>query len=162
MNQIIACLVVALLPSCCLTFPLAMASTFSCENAYAHEAYRNYKPPVTFTIRVDALTPNGVSVDSGGIINGETLGRIDQLVDEFEACYGKPVRRCGFRVKVVPPLLTVPTEGFFCGQGDNGLCTGLTQYPSDVIVTPNLAALKHELVHAVAHKDHGDRLFRCE
>lgn len=164
MTRAITVIVAMLLaPGCCLTVPYTIAAEFSCANAYRHDRYRDYKPPVTWDVKTDAVTPRGIRVDTANGAGGvDLLLRIDALVDEWEACYGQEVRRCGFRVKVIPPLLTVPVEGFFCGQGNSGICTGVTQYPDTVIVTPNLAALKHELTHAIAHRDHGDVLFRCE
>lgn len=131
-----------------------------CENYYTDPRYEQTRYPVHFEYDPDATTPMGINVDANGL--PVDLLRIDMLVDEFENCYGKPVKRCGIRITIEPPLVTEPSEGFYCGLGDTGICTGLYQYPALIIVTPNLAALKHELVHLVAHRDHGDPMFRCE
>ena len=149
-----------LLPAgCCGPAYNTVASSW-CDSYYVDPRYEQTHYPVRFKFRPDAITPSGVRVDTGG--QTVDLLRMDELIDEWEACYGKPVKRCGLRVKVVAPLVTVPSEGFYCGVGETGICTGLTQYPALMVVPPGMAALKHEMVHNVAHRDHGHPLFRCE
>lgn len=55
----VTALVMVLTPGCCLTVPYTIAAEFSCANAYRHDRYRDYKPPVTWDVKTDAVTPRG-------------------------------------------------------------------------------------------------------
>lgn len=142
-----------------LAFTLGLRDAPECS-LYANPFFADIVPMITYPTEVNLVTPKGVLVDAREV--AVDVEQIDKLVDEFEECYGKPVERCGFNIKVVEPDIVYPEQAFWCMIGETGFCHGLIQYPSTVVVTPNMNALKHELIHALAYRLHGDPLFRCE
>ncbi len=142
-----------------LVFTLVLSDTPG-SVIYANPAFANIEPLVRYEVSINLTTSDGVAVDAHDVhVN---VDQIDKLVDEFETCYGQPVIRYGFQIKVMKPDLMYPQEAFWCMIGETGFCHGLVQYPATLVVTPNMNALKHEMVHAIGYRLHGDELFRCE
>lgn len=163
------CLVLFATPSCTL---IAMAFGAECLDYYRDERYAGYNY-TSYTIRANEKTHDGIRVDRSGF--EIDFDRIDQLTLELEACLQQSIKRCGFRVKIAPDskyhacsqreLFPCRDPNFRPGCLEEACpcgCTGVNQYPSTVVVTPNLAAYKHELIHTVTHRDHGDPVFNCE
>ncbi len=143
-----------------------------CLNYYRDERYASYKY-TNYTIRAHQKTKDGIRVDTSGF--DVDFDRIDMLTFELEGCLQQSIKRCGFRVKIAPDwqyyecsqreLFPCQLPEFRNGCLDDDCpcgCTGTNQDPSTVVVTPNLAAFKHELIHTVTHRDHGDPVFACE
>ena len=138
---------------------------------------RQYDHPVQsitdYRFHENARTPNGIAVDTSG--QAVDLARIDAGVNVVERCLnqGKPdnfiaqrfstTQRCALRVKVVPNWITSPTgvQIFPC-RLVTLWCTGAEQAGGIAVVTPDLAALRHELAHVVTGADDGSEIIaRC-
>lgn len=131
---------------------------FDCSNTYIdrsreHDAYTNY-PLGTLE-----KTPGGISVDRSGF--AVDFNRVDKLKDDLEKCLDTPIKSCGLRVKIAPDWVERNHEQYFpCAVGfknpAENFCYGINQWGRVVVVTPDLAALKHEWIHFVTHKNHLD------
>lgn len=163
------------LTSCAL---LAVAGDSDCSRAYTDpqlELMWSHPHRPAFSAR----TPMGIAVDAAG--SSVDLAEIDRLTTQVTRClndlgaYRGSVRACGMRVMVAPDwrfqecagrqLYTCESPEFEAGC-ENQLCpcgcAGHVQYPGIVVVTPDLAAYKHELVHLLTRRPHGDPAFSCQ
>lgn len=163
-RSIVGITLVLLVAACAHT----AAYSFFCRQPYSDPAMPNY---THYSVQPDYETPDGVLVDSSGLV--VDLTRIDEMVREVEACTGQPIMRCGFVVKIAPnavacnglqvfpceiPDMIPGCEKWDCPCG----CTGIVQEPSIAVVTSNLAAFKHELIHLRFHATHDDPRFECQ
>jgi hypothetical protein len=107
-------------------------------------------------------TPRGTMVDQSG--HPVDLQYIDAQTAALEACLGVKIVSCAVRVKVAPDWQQDQRGQFFpCTASPDGACTGINQYPALIITTPNLRSYRHELIHLVTHRDHGDPVFaKCD
>ena len=158
---------------------LAFGEQFKCANAYTDAAYDPAAGAPKYTayqISSTKKTAGGIAVDGSGFETAAILALIDRKTAEVETCLrGKRpalrIRRCGFTVKIatdwgyavsggiVPHALATPEQAaaqqvFPCQVGPSNLCYGINQFPSTIVVPPDLAAYKHELIHAVLHLRH--------
>lgn len=114
----------------------------------------------------DAETFSGVGVARNGW--DVDLREIDNRIAELEGCLGAPIRRCGFVVLVAPDAFMHPVYGQYVHPCDakyveTGLCYGAVQSPTIAVVTPDLSALKHELIHIITHRRHDHEVYaRCQ
>ncbi len=163
-----AILLLALLPSCAL-LSFSRPLFDSCEADYRDERYAQMRY-TQWAFTKDAVTRGGVVVDFGdGAPDPNTMARIDGIIERTGACLGMTIQGCALRVKIAPVFECAGVQVFQClpvdekmlGPGQCGGCTGANEYPSTLVVTPDLAALAHELIHAVTHKEHGAAEFRC-
>ena len=132
-----------------------------------------------YKVSPDETTLDGIRIDSSG--NREIdFDLLDSIVADLESCLGVWIDRSGFEVKVPEDWYLSPCTGaelFPCNLPPSlcegvGLhptaecpcaCAGAVQPQSTVVVTPNLAALSHELIHLITGARHGDDEFlRCE
>ena len=126
-----------------------------------------------YSIYPTEQTPQGIKVDPTK--QNIDLVKIDTLTQELEECLKVSIRRCGFTVKVPDDWKYYqcsdrelfpckdPSFQYGCAKLDCPCgCTGVVQYPSVAVVTPNLSALKHELIHIVTHRNHEDPVFLCQ
>lgn len=135
-----------------------MVTQFQCTANYADARYEtsrvtNY--PVPNTTR----SPRGIAVGPG-----VDPARVDALTSEVEDCLGVSIQACGIHAVIIAPdWFTINSAQVFpCLDGIQGLCAGVVQWPATIITTPNLAAFKHELIHVVTRRLHGDPVFRCQ
>lgn len=154
---------------------MAMVSQLDCSNAYVDPAYEN-SSATSYRVKIDVKTPSGIEVDTSGF--DVDILRLDRLVADLEACIDRPIKRCGFRVKIAPDARYQACAGmelFPCrarelaeGCENNACpcgCSGAVQYPSVIVTTPNLASVPHELIHLVLRADqtHSHPAFsKCE
>lgn len=118
---------------------------------------------VTYPMHFDKRTPLGAWVDTSG--TAVDLDAIDDMTLETANCLRTEIVSCSLRVKVAPDYKTTEGVQWFPCLQPNGMrkCTGVVQFPSIVVTTPNLASYRHELVHNVTHATEGDiRIGRCE
>lgn len=130
----------------------------------------------------DLLTPAGIEVTSNG--NAVSLRDIDRIVDEYKTCAG--VERLPYFEVLIPPSTMPDGGGWYispctgnqifpcslpptaCGAVVEGCpcrCSGAWDDEFDlVVVTPNLKALAHELIHVQLQAGgHSSPLFeKCE
>lgn len=132
------------------------------DDRYEQARFTNYPVPTTHKSK------RGFAIGPG--VDGD---KVDAVADSLARCLGVPVHACGLHAVMVAPDWTLApgqplggTQVFPCVNGPDGrygLCTGINQWPATVIVTPDMAALRHELIHAITHQDHGgDAFVRCE
>jgi len=140
------------------------------EKGYCISSYQQVDEDFSQT----AVTEKGIRVDTSG--NDVDLAALDRLVDEFELCNGDvTVDRTGFKVKIASGWYVSECTGnqkFDCEfqggappstTGCSVGCAGSVIKGNLVVVTPNLAALKHELTHLVFDiEDHSHERFKCE
>lgn len=130
-----------------------------------------------YEVNPDTATLAGIRVDTSGFeVNLEWL---DQQTTSLEECLGISIDRTGFVVKLAPDWRVSPCTGaelFPCSLapsvcfGDQPqpdpecpcACGGVVQPPNILVLTPNLLAYRHELIHLVTHAAHGDPQFACE
>lgn len=131
----------------------------SCEN------YRTNSVNITdYDVNMDVVSEEGIYVDRSDI--EVDLGELDRLTREVEECLGKTINYWCLAVKIAPDSYVsecTGTELFPCDFPENRCdkirppgedcpcnCTGVTQDGNIIVVTPNLGAYKHELIHIVA------------
>lgn len=145
---------------------------FDCSNVYVDDRYSEYDY-TSYTINPNAVSPEGIEIDTSGF--SVDLILLDQLTNETEDCLRISIRRCGFKVKIPEDWRYQECAGlelFPCKTPENKPgcesevcpcgCTGIVQYPSVIVVPPDLRAYKHELIHTVTHEDDEDDSFRCQ
>lgn len=141
-------------------------------------------PLTDYAVQVDALTPNGMRVTSNG--QDIDLTDIDRLVSGLEECLDMDIDRAVYQVIIAPDWYESPctkTQLFPCNFSEEYLsemkrnfpeqakssckfaCAGATQGWDTAVVTPNLAALRHELIHlltGIGNEGHSKSIFaRC-
>ena len=144
-----------------------------CDSA---EGYNCFCRAITnYKVSASVQTSGGISVDSSGI--DMDLNVLDSDADKTEICLGLSIDRDGFNVKIAPDWYVFQTDDgrsaqvfpcdlppSYCGNQTPCVCAGVVQPRHTIVVTPNLAAYRHELIHLVTGaKSHEDAVFaRCE
>jgi hypothetical protein len=144
-----------------------------CEPA---ESYNCFCRAITnYDVSADVQTPGGISVDSSGA--DIDFNAIDSDTDKTEICLGLSINRDGFNIKIAPDWYVFQTDDgrsaqvfscdlppSYCGNRPMCVCAGVVQPPHTIVITPNLKAYRHELIHIVAGTNsHEDTVFaRCE
>jgi hypothetical protein len=137
--------------------------------ACVQDGYGSFGKPVThYRVDPDETTPGGIRVDTSGF--EVDLVRLDALTVELEACLVPiltdlapfSIDRGGYDVKIPPDWFEENgLQGFPCDY--YGKCAGVVQPQHDIIVPPNLAAYKHELIHLVINWPfHDNPAFACQ
>lgn len=133
------------------------------------------------------VTEAGIRVDRSGM--DLDYGQIDEIVAELALCLDVSIDRSCVRVKIAPDWFDLPCENtlevFPCDLGavdvsarsrrgacietddfdpDRLYCSGTVQDDHVAVVTPDLSALKHELIHIITgERDHFSNPYkRCE
>jgi hypothetical protein len=156
--KIISGLTVAAVMSCA-----AEVHSAACRQVYTDERRLN---ATAYEFNPHVVSQDGVYIDDSG--NHLDPLQVDLLFSEVEECTGQYIYRCGIGVKIADDWIEVPPYGqvFPCGNAsETELCYGIAQEPGIVVVTPDLAALKHEILHYLitSEDDHEDETFkRCE
>lgn len=126
-----------------------------------------------YDVSPSVQTLGGIDVDPSGMdIN---LNAIDRDTEKLETCLELSIDRGGFNVKVAPDWYVFPDDRraqvfpcdlppSYCGNKPMCVCAGVVQPPRTIVITPNLKAYRHELIHLVAGAHfHDDAVFaRCE
>lgn len=125
-----------------------------------------------YDVSPSVRTPDGIGVDPSGM--DIDLDAIDQDTRDLETCLELSINRSGFNIKVAPDWF-VPTEKpnaqvfpcdilpSQCGNKPMCYCYGVVQPRHTVVITPNLAAYRHELIHLVTNTGHDNPQFElCE
>ncbi len=132
-----------------------------------------------YEVSSTTITPDGIEVDASGLDPDVVidLDFLDEETSTLEWCLDVPINRAGFVVKIAPDWHTSSCSGnqvFPCNippsqcSGTNPncpcACGGAVQPSNIIVVTPNLATYRHELIHLVANTaDHNDpRFAHCE
>lgn len=125
-----------------------------------------------YKVSPSVSTPGGINVDPSAM--GIDLELIDRETDKLETCLELSIDRGGFDVKVAPDWYIFTDEGAqvfpcdlppsYCGGQPTCVCAGVVQPPRTIVVTPNLSAYRHELIHLVTGvKSHDNSVFtRCD
>lgn len=125
--------------------------------------YSDSKNITSYSVSYDLVTNRGLLVDTGGEpVSAEAL---DEKLMELEDCLGREILGQCIGVKIAPDSYISECTGaelFPCDFPEDrcaairppGMdcpcnCTGVVQDGNIVVVTPNLAAFKHELIHVV-------------
>ena len=163
MKPLLCCL--ALLVSGCGAV-LAFVTQFDPKNRHQMNSVYEHTRYTDYTVGSTQKTKDGISID----ISEQTvdLVRVDSLTRELETCLGRSVERRAFVIKIAPDwrmqecagrqLFPCSLPNFEPGCADRECpcgCAGILQWPNVVVTTPNLASLKHELIHLVTRQiDH--------
>lgn len=111
-------------------------------------------------IQVPALhkTPLGIPVGPG-----VDEARVDREFDAVAACLGIMFHACGVHAVLIAPVWGLRKnvfgdleQVFPCGS-KSGYCSGVNQYPSTIVLTPDLHALRWEIVRMLT----GENPARC-
>lgn len=126
-----------------------------------------------YDVSPNVQTPDGISVDSSGM--DIDLNFMDSETKKTEDCLELSIDREGFNVKVAPDWYVFPDDRraqvfpcdlppSYCGNQPTCVCAGVVQPPNTIVITPNLKAYRHELIHLVAGAhSHDDPVFaRCD
>lgn len=151
---------------------LACGSSRPCEDNTGHspvctgecsDYYSDSKNITSYEVDYDLITNRGLLVDTSGLpVSSEAL---DAKLLELEDCLGREILGQCIGVKIAPDNYIsecTGTELFPCDFPENRCeeirspgetcpcnCAGVIQDGNIVVVTPNLAAFKHELIHVV-------------
>ena len=127
------------------------------SNYYADSRYENY-PFTSYVVRPKKTSPRGIRVDtSGADIN---LQYLDDQTAILEKCLNITINSCAVTVKIASDFTQEPSGQWFpCAVPGGKKCAGVNQYPNILVLPPNLRAFRHELIHLVTHKEHGDPVF---
>lgn len=150
---------VAPLASCCLASLLPNhTATFYADPNQEGLHYTDY--PVDPNLQ----TPKGILVDARNVaFTPDDLKQMDDLTDDVEKCLGQNIYRWGFSVKIVAEYQTNSGgEVFTCAGVPSGLCYGVVQWPAVAVITPNMLAYRHEIIHIVTRQGHESWVFRCQ
>lgn len=125
-----------------------------------------------YEVNANTTTPNGIEIDTSGF--NLDLDAIDHATNDLEICLKLSIDNNGFNIKVAPDWF-VPTEkpdaqafpcdlpSSQCGNKPVCVCYGVVQPLRTVVITPNLAAYRHELIHLVTNTGHDNPQFElCE
>jgi hypothetical protein len=128
---------------------------------YADKRLENFKF-TAYKFSANQKTPSGINIDTSGV--DVDLVYIDEQTRALEECLGIEIKRCAVQVKIAPDWQADPSGQWFpCKAVPSGMCAGINQYPSLIVVPPSAAAYRHELIHLVTRKDHGDPVYkRCD
>lgn len=148
----------------------------ACSNKPTYDCFC---PNIThYKVRPNTTTPKGINVDTSEM--EIELAILDQETSALEQCLGITIDRPSVVVKIAPDWRISPCTGaelFPCSlepsvcfgsqpQPDPECpcaCGGAVQPPNVIVLTPNLAAYRHELIHLVTRANHGDpRFAQCE
>ncbi len=146
----------------CSSF-LAFFFQFDCRNAYV-DPENEHNNATDYDVSPNRRTPDGIDVDTSG--KEIDLAEVDRLTSYLEDCANIKIKRCGVTVKIAPDSHWQECAGrelFPCTTSELAQdctelscpcgCAGTVQYPATAVVTPNLAAYVHELIHIVFRAD---------
>ena len=156
-NILLLCVAVSTTSCICLSFIPAnvCAATHYADKAYEYTTYTKY------IVQPKQTTPRGVKVDNSGIT--VDLNYIDEQTAILENCLGIKITGCAVTVKIAPDFIQEPTGQWFPCAIPGGECAGVNQYPNVLVLPPSLRAYRHELIHLMTHKQHGDLVFtKCD
>lgn len=153
---------------------LSLFAALILAGCYSPDGYECYCLAITnYDVSPNAQTPDGISVDSSGM--EVDLNFIDSETGKMESCLELSINRGGFNVKVAPDwyvfmddrsaqVFPCDLPPSYCGNKPMCVCAGVVQPPRTIVITPNLKAYRHELIHLVAGAHfHDDAVFaRCE
>lgn len=133
---------------------------FAPENKYTMPQEYEHTKFTDYSIRVNARTETGIRVDTSG--KNVDLKLVDVLTKKTEQCMQMSIARRAFILKIAPDEYHSKCAGqmrFPCKiqqhPGQCPGCAGILQYPSTLIVTADLAAYMHELIHLITRSyDH--------
>ncbi len=132
-----------------------------------------------YEVNPSTTTPNGINVDTSGFEELD-LEFLDRETIKLEQCLGISIDRPSVVVKIAPDWRISPCTGaelFPCTIEPTVCfgnqpppdpecpcaCGGAVQPPNIIVLTPNLVAYRHELIHLVTRVNHGDPRFeQCE